>query len=72
MVYIDRDLLLLKVKQANTTYEAIYTELGINRSTWYRQLRKGTISIAHVNRIVVMLGLSAKDIIDVFFTPKVA
>ena len=69
---IDRDLLLLKVKRANTTYEAIAKELGMDRSTWYRQIREGSISVATMQELVRILHLTADDIIQIFFASLVA
>ena len=69
---IDRDLLLLKVKRANTTYEAIAKELGMDRSTWYRQIREGSISVATMQELVRILHLTADDIIQIFFANLVA
>ena len=69
---IDRDLLLLKVKRANTTYEAIAKELGMDRSTWYRQIREGSISVATMQELAKILHLTADDIIQIFFASLVA
>ena len=69
---IDRDLLLLKVKRANTTYDAIAEELGMDRSTWYRQIREGSISVATMHELVRILHLTADDIIQIFFANLVA
>lgn len=69
---IDRDLLLLKVKRANTTYDAIAKELGMDRSTWYRQIREGSISVATMQELARILHLTADDIIQIFFASLVA
>lgn len=72
MFTIDRDLLLYKVKQANTTYDAISKELGIDRSTFYRHLREGSITVAELHELIRILKLSTNDVIAIFLAPKVA
>lgn len=72
MYCIDRDLLLYKVKQANTTYDAIIKELGIDRSTWYRHLRESSMTIAEMHEVVRILRLSADDVVAIFLSRKVA
>lgn len=72
MFTIDRDLLLYKVKQANTTYDAICKELGIDRSTWYRHLREGSMTVAELHELIRILKLSTNDVIAIFLAPKVA
>ncbi len=72
MFFIDRDLLLYKVKQANTTYDAIIKELGIDRSTWYRHLREGSMTVAEMHEVIRILKLSVEDAIAIFLAKKVA
>lgn len=69
---IDRDLLQLKVKRANTTYNAIAEELGMDRSTWYRQLREGSMSVATICELIRILHLTVDDVIQIFFAKIVA
>lgn len=72
MFCIDRDLLLYKVKQANTTYDALIDELGIDRSTWYRHLREGSMPVAEMHDVIRILGLSIEDACAIFLCRKVA
>jgi transcriptional regulator of acetoin/glycerol metabolism len=72
MFTIDRDLLLYKVKQANTTYDAICKELGIDRSTLYRHLRDESMTVAEVHKLIRILNLTTNDVIAIFLAPKVA
>lgn len=72
MIHIDRDLLLYKVKQANTTYDAIIEEIGIDRSTWYRHLRENSMPVAEMHEVVRILKLTFDDIIKIFFAGYVA
>lgn len=72
MFYIDRDLLNLKIRKANTTADAIAAELGIDRGTWYRHLRKGDLTISEIHEIVRILKLTTEDILEIFFAKHVA
>lgn len=72
MGFIDRDLLLYKVKQANTTYDALADELGLDRTTWYRHLREGSMTVAEMHEIIRILKLSVEDVLAIFFAKKVA
>lgn len=69
---IDRDLLNLKIKRANTTIDSIAKELGIDRSTFYRHLRDGTLTVAEMQALINILHLSVDDIISIFCYPLVA
>lgn len=72
MASIDRDLLNLKIKRANTTNDAVAKELGIDRSTFYRHLREGSLTVAEMQDLVHVLNLSFDDAIAVFLAPGVA
>lgn len=72
MMYIDRDLLLYKVKQANTTYDALISQLGINRTTFYRHLRDNSLTVEEMYKIIRFLNLSDADVVSIFLCRKVA
>lgn len=72
MPVIDRDLLSLKIKRANTTNDAVARELGVDRSTFYRHLREGSLTVAEMQSLVKILGLSLEDSIKIFLAPEVA
>lgn len=72
MSVIDRDLLNLKIKRANTTNDAVAKELGVDRSTFYRHVREGTLTVAEMQGIVKILHLSLDDSIKIFLAPEVA
>lgn len=72
MFYIDRDLLNLKIRKANTTADAIADELGIDRGTWYRHLRKGDLTISEIHEVIRILKLTTEDILAIFFAQPVA
>ena len=69
MFGIDRDLLLYYVKKANTTYDAIAEELGLDRTTWYRHLREGSMTVAEMHEVIRILHLSLDDAIKIFLRP---
>lgn len=69
---IDRTALKRKVEDAGTTFDNLAAELGIDRSTLFRRLRTGTIRQKDILKISVVLRLTAQEIIDIFFAPKVA
>lgn len=69
MFGIDRDLLLFHVKKANTTYDAIANELGLDRTTWYRHLREGSMTVAEMHEVIRILHLSLEDAIKIFLCP---
>lgn len=69
MFGIDRDLLLYHVKKANTTYDAIAEELGLDRTTWYRHLREGSMTVAEMHEVIRILNLSLEDAIRIFLRP---
>lgn len=72
MPYIDRDLLNLKIKRANMTNDSVAKELGVDRSTLYRHLREGSLTVAEVHDLGKLLKLTAEDIYEIFFAHAVA
>lgn len=66
MFCINRDLLLYHVKRANTTYDAIAEELGLDRTTWYRHLREGSMTVAEMHEVIRILHLSVAEAIEIF------
>ena len=66
MVGINRDLLLYHVRTANTTYDALASEMGIDRSTLYRHLRAGSLTVAEMHSIIKSLHLSLEDSVNIF------
>ena len=72
MFYVDRDLLNLKIKKANTTNDVIAEELGIDRGTWFRHLRKNDLTISEIHEVIRILHLTTEDILAIFFAQSVA
>lgn len=72
MPYIDRDLLNLKIRRANMTNDSVAKELGVDRSTFYRHLREGSLTVAEVHDLSKLLNLSTSDILEIFYAHAVA
>ncbi len=69
---IDRDLLNLKIRKANMTNDSVAKELGEDRSTFYRHLREGSMTVAEMHDLIRVLGLSLDDAVKIFLSPLVA
>jgi hypothetical protein len=69
---IDRDLLNLKIKKANMTNDSVAKELGEDRSTFYRHLREGSLTVAEMHDLIRVLGLTLDDAVKIFLSPLVA
>lgn len=69
MFGIDRDLLNYHIRKANLTNDAIASELGIDRTTWFRHLREGSMTVAEMHEVIKLLGLSLEEAISVFLRP---
>lgn len=72
MFYLDADYLDYKIKTAKTTKEAVAAACGLNRSTLWRRVNAGTLTIADVHAIILFLDLTEDDIRKIFFARKVA
>lgn len=69
---IDRDLLNLKIRKANMTNDSVAKELGEDRSTFYRHLREGSLTVAEMHDLIRVLGLTLDDAVKIFLSPLVA
>lgn len=58
-----------KIVEAGTTQEAIADSIGMDRSTFYRKMkRKGnTFTVAEMNGMVKNIPLSKEDAVTIFF-----
>ena len=70
MPKLDRDALTAAVVRANTTYDALAADLGIDRTTLYRRLRTNTLRICDVYKMCNSLRLSRKDSISIFLADE--
>lgn len=58
-----------KIVEVGTTQEAIADSIGMDRSTFYRKMkRKGnTFTVAEMNGMVKNIPLSKEDAVTIFF-----
>lgn len=58
-----------RIVEANTTQEAIADTIGMNRSTFYRKMKKqgNTFTVEEMNKIVKSIPLNKEDAISIFF-----
>ena len=71
MVKVDR--LRGIIVEKGTTQESIADIIGLNRSTFYRKMKKqGDFSLKEAKAIKSALGLSNQEAIDIFFAEWVA
>ncbi|MFD1464988.1 XRE family transcriptional regulator [Lapidilactobacillus mulanensis] len=58
-----------KIVEQNLTQDYIAQELGINKSTLYRKVKRGTngFTIGEVGQIKSILELSTEETMDIFF-----
>lgn len=63
-----------KIVERGLTVGKLAEEIGIERSTFYRKLKKNgaTLTIKEVNLIVMVLGLTEKEAMEIFFNKIVA
>ena len=62
-----------KIIERNTTPEALAKDIGIDKSTFYSQMKQnGSFSIQEVNLIVSSLNLSKDEALSIFFSETVA
>ena len=58
-----------KIAERNTTQEAVANAMGINRSTFYRKMKKEGkfFTIEEVQKMAKILSLNEGDIMKIFF-----
>lgn len=70
---VDVSRLKGKIVERNTTQEELANKIGIDKSTFYRKMkRNGNFSIKEVNMIVSTLNLSKDEALFIFFSESVA
>lgn len=72
MFYLDADYLDYKIKTKGITKEAVAAACGLSRTTLWRRIKEGTLTIADVYAIIQFLALAEDDIRKIFFAQKVA
>lgn len=65
-------LLKEKIVSSGTTAEALAVAIGINRSTFYRKMKKDgeSFTVEEMNKIVNALQLNKDDAVAIFFDKK--
>lgn len=58
-----------KIVEAGTTQEAIADSIGMDRSTFYRKMKRmgNTFTVAEMNGMVKSIPLSKEDAVAIFF-----
>lgn len=73
MVKIDK--LREKIVERGLSVELVAEQMGVNRSTLYRKMQNKTgrgFTVGDVRKLSEILGLSAGEITDIFFSEGVA
>jgi len=72
MYRVDIDKLNGKIAEQRTTKEAIAKEIGIDRTTFYRRIKRNKLLIEDIHRLCECLNISPQEAIDIFFSKTVA
>lgn len=68
---VRRDLLIGRIKTDGLTYIKIAEQLGVTPRTIMNKMKNGDFSCREAEVIADMLGLTDKDLIDIFFNKRV-
>lgn len=61
------------IVEKGTTQEYLASCLGIDKSTFYRKMKRGgTFTVGEANAIIETLGLNSKEAIEIFFGKELA
>lgn len=66
MYHVDVDKLNGKIVERRTTKEAVASEIGVDRSTFYRRIRSGKLLIGDIHKMCEILNLSTTEAVDIF------
>jgi hypothetical protein len=68
-VNMNTQMLKGKIVEAGTTQEAIADSIGMDRSTFYRKMKRmgNTFTVAEMNGMVKSIPLSKEDAVTIFF-----
>lgn len=72
MYTINRNILKAKVIAKGMTMDGLASDLGIDRTTFYRRLRDATLTVGNIHKIIEVLELTPQETVDIFLCPKVA
>lgn len=61
-----------KIVEAGTTQEAVADYIGMDRSTFYRKMKRSgnTFTVEEMNKIVKCISLNVDDAVSIFFIHK--
>ncbi|WP_225419667.1 XRE family transcriptional regulator [Lapidilactobacillus wuchangensis] len=64
---------LKKIINERSSQEIVAKKIGVDRSTFYRKLKKGgNFKVREVQQLVSVIPLTDDEAISIFFKPKVA
>jgi len=66
MYHIDTQALQMRIKEEETTVEALAKEIGVDRATLYRRMKTGKLRIGDVHGLCDALGLSKEEAVNIF------
>ena len=72
MFKVNVSMLEDEIIKKNMTKEAVASELGIDRSTFYRRLQSNRLLVCDIHRLTEVLGLSREKAVAIFFDLEVA
>lgn len=61
-----------KIVERQMTQEGVAREIGIDRSSFYRKMKKGgeTFTVGDIHSMILTLNLGTTEIMDIFFDEK--
>ncbi|WP_125580820.1 XRE family transcriptional regulator [Lacticaseibacillus suibinensis] len=61
-----------KIVERQMTQEGVAKEIGIDRSSFYRKMKKGgeTFTVGDIHSMILTLNLGTAEIMDIFFDEK--
>lgn len=66
MFRVDESKLNGKIVECGTTKDAIASEIGIDRCTFYRRIKTNKLLISDMHKICDILNLSSAEAVDIF------
>lgn len=61
------------IVERGTTQQAVATSIGMDRSTFYRKMKKGgSFTVEEINKIALEISLTKDEAVAIFFDKTVA
>lgn len=70
MFYCDADYLDYKIRTSNTTKASVAEACGLDRTTLWRRLKRGTVTLGNMYAIIAFLKLAEDDVRKIFFATR--